>query len=245
MRIRAIAAGGSDLRNGQFRIPKQRLCLLHPEVDQLLENAFAEIGLIHPLQITPADVRVLAQPLYAPVFFGKLLHFLTQRHKGFKKLWIFNDFLTVGISLSGQCQMFECKAKKVQKCAVFRLITARQLSEGQRYESELLFVHVQRREIVCSRVLRILCQISDDIRLLHRTVGDNAALSGPDPPQHLTAVLAGRYRTAIPCFPKIVCRQKDTKLIPMADQLGTVRLDREVLMERFRLHHLKLQLALL
>ena len=129
MGIRGIAAGGSDLRNGQLCITKQRLCLLYPEVDQLLENAFAEIGLIHPLQITPADVRVLAQYLYAPVFFGVLLHFLTQRHKCFKKLWIFNAFLTGGISLSGQCQMFECKAKTVQKCAVFRLISARQLSE--------------------------------------------------------------------------------------------------------------------
>ena len=42
--------------------------------------------------------------------------------------------------------------------------------------------------------------------------------------------LPGRYRTVIPCCPKIVCRQKDTKLIPMADQIGTVRHDREDLM---------------
>ena len=217
---------------------------MHPEVDQFLENAFAEIGLIHPLQITPADVRVQTQHLYAPVFFGVLLHFLAQRHKCFKKLRIFDSFLTVSISLSGQRQMFECKAKTVQKCAVFSLITARQLSEGQRHKPELLFIHVQRREIVCSRVLCFLCQISNDLRLFHRTTGDTAALAGTVTPQHLTAVLAGRNRTVIPCCPKIICRQKDTELIPMADQIGTLRYDSKYIMERFRMHHLKHQLAL-
>lgn len=132
MRIGRITAQLRCLCESEVFTEEELLRLHNAEVYQLLKYALAEISLVHSLQIAAADVCASAQFLHAPAGFRTLLHFLTYLCKQAVELRILDAVYTlrsVCPKLAFLFKLLEGKAEIADKCAVLRLIAARQFPE--------------------------------------------------------------------------------------------------------------------